>query len=839
MNNNEIAFESLKASIRPHLRQYLEQENVKISSTGMLRCLNPQHADKNASMKLLTDLREEQVWCYGCHASGDIFTVNNWIKKSPLTGLEFIKENVFGLAKTFGIPHDDIELSPEQIERLELFSLNALACERLVAEDENKLPINWTAEYCEKRGWNKNTCKKLKIATILDFTKFAKDLQQATGMTLGDLESKGITSNLFGPDLITIPIMDERNRVAGFTARKINWIKGSEGPKYRNSSHSPAFQKGKILYGMNFIKTSAKRRLDVFEGNGSFITAFGAGHNSCVALCGSSISEDQIDLILNMGFTHINLVLDNDDTGKQKTDEYMQKLSGIEGLRVECTKLTFKEEDKDLKDPDDFIRRYSLGAFFKLKPTSAFDWYLEKEAELVKSGQVSPTEFANKMVKVIYNTDNRIDRSRQRAKLSEITGIPERDLEAEMERQVRVSVSELKTIASKKLSGAKSVDEILQAFEGIKSSAGDSLEYKEINRAISIDESLKSFEDFMTILETKKAGIQGWITGYPLVDSKVSGIPKPIGLDPLGEIIPIPGSIIGFAGAPQHGKSTIMQNFVLNIVTKNPDVICLNWCLDDSRQRVTERLLAMHSGVSWKKITRRVPADKEELERIRASAETLRGLINEGRFIMKDHSNGSTLQFLFKWVESIQEQTKTPILVVIDSFHKINSAESDGNANEYAKVKRFCEKLKSFVQTHCVTVMASLELSKGQSRGVEPDMLNIMDARKIEYDFDTIATVYNHFFDTDGESEQVVRLPNGLVRPIIKLNFRKSKDGGSGPVFFAQDQENFRIKDYSIDDIRRLTGLTQITPIEGSGFTLSMPDKGQLMQTSNKEPWAS
>ena len=89
-----------------------------------------------------------------------------------------------------------------------------------------------------------------------------------------------------------------------------------------------------------------------------------------------------------MGFNHINLVLDIDSTGKEKTDEYMKRLSGIEGLRIECTRLVFKPEDNNLKDPEDFIKKYGLSEYYKLKPISAFDWYLEKESENIKTNKI-------------------------------------------------------------------------------------------------------------------------------------------------------------------------------------------------------------------------------------------------------------------------------------------------------------------------------------------------------------------------------------------------------------------------------------------------------------------
>lgn len=810
----------------------------------MMKCLNPSHADKNASMRLLTDLNEEQVWCYGCHTTGDIFTVNHWLDNAPINGLDFINNNVIKLAKQFNIPCEEISLTPEQIEKIEWYRFIAIVTERLKIKDERGTPVNWTLENCEARGWPSKTCEKLGIATILDYNKFIKQIQHITGMTGEEIKNRGITPDLFGPDLITITLKDAQGRPVGFTARNTKWIRESSVPKYKNSQHSPIFHKGNILYGLDTIRQQRPKRLDIFEGNGSFVVAYASGHSSCVSLCGSSLTDDQIATFQKFGFREVNLVLDNDKTGKDKTNEYMQKLSGIEGLKVSCTTLNFKKEDleknPDLKDPEDFIKLYGLGEFFKTKPTNAFSWMLEREADDVKKGLVSAVDFTNKMVKIIFNTENRIERGRQIAKLSELTQIPEIDIREEMERQNRNTVNDVKTALTKRIASARNTDDIEVAIEETRLKLTESTAGKETAKILSLEESIENFNNLITIIETRKPGLQGWTTGYSLVDTKISGIPKPMGQDEFGLSIPVAGSLVGFPGAPQHGKSTIIQNVALNIARLNTDVTVLYWALDDSRQRVVERMLAMLSGISWRKITRREHIEDHEKIALDSYIEEFKDLLGSGRLVHKDHSCGSTLPVAFKWVEMMQERFSRPILLVIDSFHKIHQAENDNSSSPYMATKKLCESLKSFVQTHHVTVIASIEMTKGQQRGIEPELLNMSEARKIEYDFDTLGTVFNHFYDMDGNSDQVIRKTNGQVFPLIKLNFRKSKDGGTGPIFFSLDPTNFRLKDYSIEDIGSITNLVPITDTNIGGITISSPDKGNLKtgySSSKKTSW--
>lgn len=848
MNNYESTFELLKSQLKPRIRDLLVSEGINISNNGMFKCINPQHNDSNASMKLLSDLNEEQVWCYGCTCTGDIFTVNYWLKKAPLEGIEFIKNNVLALADKFGIPHDDFSISPEQAEKLERYRLNNIISEKLILKDQRGEPVNWTHKHCEERGWNVRTCEKLRVSTILSYNTLLRDIQRETGLGVEDLQRKGLTSDLFGPEYITITLYDERGRVVGFTARNLKWSKEDKKkgiPKYKNSEHSSVFNKGSTLYGSHLMRAAKHRRLDIFEGNGSFITAYGAGHNSCAAICGSSLTDEQIKLIINIGFSHINLVLDQDETGREKTDEFMKKLSGIEGLRVECTKLLFKPEDQDLKDPEDFIKKYGLGEFFKLKPISAFDWYLEKEAEQVKSGQISSIEFCNKMVRVIFNTANRIERSRQRAKLSELTKIPESDIEAEIQRIEKTSVLDIKNALSKKISSAKSADDIEAAIEEAKSSLDQSVEAKSNTQVLSVEESVSALDDFLTVLENRKPGLQGWKSGYNILDMKLSGIPKPVGHDKDGNQIKIAGTLLGFPGAPQHAKSTIMQNIALNVAMLNDDVTVLYWCLDDARHMVIEKLLSIMSGIKWSKITRREEISKFEIEELQRHIDHLKELTLQGRLLMKDHSNGSSLPTLTKWAELMQEKFQRPILCIVDSFHKIHSSGMDGGGNTYSSTKGICEKLKSFAQTHHASIMASIEMNKGQQRGQEPDLSHMTEARKMEYDFDIICPVYNHFFDTEGNSDQKIVLVGKdgkeKVLPLIKVNVRKSKVGGSGPVYFSLDTETFRIKEYSLEEVKRITMTTEVESIQiDSEISITPPDVGNLVRDNRQfiEPWA-
>lgn len=828
--NTNTQLESLKSKIRPRLVDFLREEGVEVSENGMLRCIHPMHQDNTASMKILADLNSEELYCYGCEAKGDIFTAHHWLKDAPMQGYAFIKENLYALADQFNIEYEEIELTPEQLEKLDRLRINKIAASLLVAQNEEKENVNHDPSFALERGWKPEVCKELQISTIVDYRRFLLALSSSSGYDPEELREKyDIRGDLFGPAYITIPLYDVQGQCIGFTARWLKWQRGAKQGKYSNSVTSSVFNKSRHLYGLHKCRNT-NGRIDIFEGNGSFISAYGEGHQSCVALCSSSISEQQISILQDFGYTHFNICLDGDDTGRKKTAQFMETLSGREGLKVTCTWIP------EGLDPDDLIQNEGLEGFSKLKTQSAFSHFLEKEVEEAKKGDTS--RFVNKMIKVIQNTENRVERGQQIQELSEALGVPEEDLRDEMKRLERVSVDSIRGKIAHGIRNARDTDELLAVMEqtrvNIENTAGSRSE--RVN--LSANESLENFDNLVTVLKNREPGLQGWSSGYKILDHKLSGIPKPVGKDDDGNPIPIPGALIGFAGASQHGKSTVLQNLVLGLATNNEDITLLYWALDDARERVLERMIAMHSGVRWGVVTKRISPTPEEEVAINQSVEVFRQLIAEGRFVLKDQSNGRTIPMVTRWVEQMQKDHDRPVCLVIDSFHKISASGDELQGSEVAKAKAHSEALKSLYKTHKLTIMCSLEINKAAGRGTEPDMLTITESRKIEYDFDIIAMVFNHYFDMDGQSDMII--VDGIkTKPLIKVNFRKSKDGGGGPVYFALDQSNFQTAIYTIDEVKSMTGTQEVNTKEIAGSSLVPPDKGNLVKVSKNdiEPW--
>ena len=95
----------------------------------------------------------------------------------------------------------------------------------------------------------------------------------------------------------------------------------------------------------------------------------------------------------------------------------------------------------------------------------------------------------------------------------------------------------------------------------------------------------------------------------------------------------------------------------------------------------------------------------------------------------------------------------------------------------------------------------------------------------------------------DGGSDQILFDDDELIKPLLKFNLRKSKDGGSGPLYFALDTKNFQIKDYTLEEVKALTDTSEVSEIvTKNGVTIVPYDKGNLIKKSStgasfQEPW--
>jgi DNA primase len=151
---------------------------------------------------------------------------------------------------------------------------------------------------------------------------------------------------------LIFPIKNIAQRVVGFGGRLLD--RGE--PKYLNSSDSPFFTKGKLLYGFALSRMSVARLKTAIlvEGYLDLLALVQAGFGNVVATCGTAFTWDQARLI-RRGCPAVVMLFDGDRAGLQAAVKASHLALGV-GLEPRVARLP------DGEDPASFLQTKDRGA---------------------------------------------------------------------------------------------------------------------------------------------------------------------------------------------------------------------------------------------------------------------------------------------------------------------------------------------------------------------------------------------------------------------------------------------------------------------------------------------
>jgi len=174
---------------------------------------------------------------------------------------------------------------------------------------------------------------------------------------------------------IIFPIRDSRGRVVGFGGRII----GDGEPKYLNSPETPAFHKGRELYGF-FEARQANRKLEyllVVEGYMDVVSLADQGVSHAVATLGTATTPEHLRRLFRAA-QEVVFCFDGDRAGREAAWRALQtSLPEMrDGRQVRFLFLP------DGEDPDSLVRREGADAFTaRLDETLPLSEYLFRELE--------------------------------------------------------------------------------------------------------------------------------------------------------------------------------------------------------------------------------------------------------------------------------------------------------------------------------------------------------------------------------------------------------------------------------------------------------------------------
>jgi DNA primase len=330
-------------------------QRVQLKKTGRnFQGLCPFHDDKRPSFSVNPILQRYRCWSCGEH--GDIFT---WVMKTQ--NMEFV-EALQTLANQAGVTLT--KRAVDKIDRTE----RALQLEIMEAALEffrDQLAKSSTAmDYLIGRDLDKETIATFEIgyapdvgeALAVHLKKKGYSLALCRELFLVEEDASGGYFDKFR-GRIMFPIRDERGALVAFGGR----VLGDGMPKYINSSDTPLYRKGKVLYGMNHaitqIAKSKPRRTVLCEGYLDVIACQRSGVVGAVASLGTALSEDHAKLLQRVSDETV-ILYDADSAGQKAADRALEVLRPLkQKVRVALM--------PDGEDPDTLLRKKGPTAIVK------------------------------------------------------------------------------------------------------------------------------------------------------------------------------------------------------------------------------------------------------------------------------------------------------------------------------------------------------------------------------------------------------------------------------------------------------------------------------------------
>ena len=289
---------------------------------------------------------QRQSWyCFGCERKGDAFTFIELIEKTDKRGALVL------LAERAGV--ELRKLTPEQRERADVRK-RILGLLKLAAQYYEyvlwKTPAGEPGRrLLESRRVGEETARRFELGYAPAGRGFAEYLR-VKKRSLADAQDAGLMrrdGTDFFAERLVIPIRDERGQTLAFTART---VRQDELRKYINSPETPAYIKGRVIFGLDLARDEITRRgqAALMEGQFDVITAHQFGVANAVASSGTALTEDQVRLLKR--FTdELLLVFDADRAGRAAMRKAATLAAGL-GMRTRVITLP------DAKDPDEFLR---------------------------------------------------------------------------------------------------------------------------------------------------------------------------------------------------------------------------------------------------------------------------------------------------------------------------------------------------------------------------------------------------------------------------------------------------------------------------------------------------
>ncbi len=309
--------------------------------------LCPFHDERSPSFSV--NPQEKLYHCFGCGVGGDIF---KFVEEKE--GLSFA-EAIEALGDRYGVELERQEEDPraeearrrkgrlrEVLERTAAFYGSFL----LEASEAGK-----AREYLLGRGLSEEGLREFGVGYAPSAWDTVLRRGQSAGYSVDELAAAGLlTKNKQGHPYdrfrarIMFPIRDARGRMQGFGGRA---TRDDQRGKYQNSPEGELYSKKRTLYGIERARPAIAKagRAVVVEGYTDVIALHGAGVEEAVAVMGTAITPEQVQLLASHT-DEVVLALDADRAGREAMLRAQRVASG-KRVRLRVAAMPSGEDPAD------------------------------------------------------------------------------------------------------------------------------------------------------------------------------------------------------------------------------------------------------------------------------------------------------------------------------------------------------------------------------------------------------------------------------------------------------------------------------------------------------------
>lgn len=385
--------------------------------------LCPFHSEKSPSFNIYPD--NGSFYCFGCGVGGDVITFVRRIENLDyMEAIRFLAQRA-GLT----VPENRADDGMSKL-RTRILAVNRETA-RFYYGVLNSEAGEAGRDYFARRALKPETIRHFGLGysppgrfSLVDYLEHKGFTQQEMILANVAFQSRSgkAVDRFYGR--VMFPIIDLRGNVVAFGGRTL----GDDKPKYLNTSETPVFSKGDMLFALNFAKNNNHDRLILCEGYMDVISMHQAGFANAVATLGTALTPSQARLMSRYA-KEVIVSYDSDEPGQKAASRAIPLLRSA-GLLVRVLTIAGG------KDPDEYIKAYGPVKFKQMLEACGND--VEYRLQKVKAGCNLQTAegrvaYLRGATQVLAALENKVEREVYAGKVAGETGIETATLLSQVE----------------------------------------------------------------------------------------------------------------------------------------------------------------------------------------------------------------------------------------------------------------------------------------------------------------------------------------------------------------------------------------------------------------------